>query len=440
MHSSSEKEARSIMATARQHICRHYNIFMDAVYNVQPQADCTLPSPMISNGIYLYYHPDLICILHQIEGIEAVAYGIMHICAHCLLGHLPARHSVKSKELYDVLADYKVDKMLSVLCPHKKYSNAVRNLPSMVNFNFAHHPLPGAYNHLQKNKKDAEKYLKYAFHFMIDDHNLWYRPEKEEENQGNSEKNGQNDSEIKNQSLQYVVDKKWKEIKEKMNEGNPLLSHCCGDSFDSEMPESISEYDLDLKSTTDYKDILEQFLRNSTVELENPEVIDPVWYHYGLDYLQDVPLIEPLDEMELPNNGTLLIAIDTSGSCEGELCYRFLGELDKMMKDLQTMGSLNQVVLFQCDSEIHEELVMHSPDEWNTMMDTFELKGGGWTNFCPVFEEGEKYHDALGLIYLSDAAGAFPKSPPPYPTLFLLTEDEDGHCGSVPSWVQEVHF
>lgn len=430
-----DKEAPKIMTQVRQHIGQHYHSFMDAVHQLQLKADRSLEEPITTNGVYLYYHPEIICILYANEGIELIAHGVMHLCAHCILGHLTMRSYVKNHELFDVLCDYKVHKMLAVLCGNKSQTK----LHHQLKLEYSHVPLKMAYQQLSKEQKNAKKYLKYASNLKLDNHDLWNRPNPEE----NSENQGQggegatgkgNDS-----SFEYVTQMKWSEIKAKMAKENGTLIFA-SDSYGEGAGSHIWDYDLEWDSHTDYKKVLSEFLQKATKEIENPNTIDPMWYHYGLDYLDGVPLIEAMEEHEIPADGTLLIAIDTSGSCEGELCQRFLGELNQMMEDLNAMNSLNRIVLYQCDYVIHEELVMESAEDWKDMVDNFQLKGGGGTDFCPVFKEGEKYDDVVGLLYLSDGMGEFPEEASDYPTLFLITEDEFGYSGTLPDWVQEVRF
>ncbi len=401
---------------------------MDAIYLLELKADETLTSPMTTDGISLFYHPVFLSFLHDVEGIEGAAYCMMHLCSHCILGHLPARPCVQSPPLFDVLADYKVHRMLSALWTDKQKRKTSARLPPSLKLPYEFHPLNQVYHRLEHDKKKADKYKKYAQHLQVDDHELWYRQPNQQQSLLFLGGNGESSS------IHYVTLEKWREIKEKMEEQSAQSVE--GRGLSQAISQAVYHYDFDRISATDYTTILRQFLQKSIVELENHHAIDPVWYHFGLDYLGNIPLIEPLEEDETPREGTLLLAIDTSGSCEGYLCHRFLGELSSMMAELETMVSLSQVVLFQCDWEIQEEIIMESPEAWSQMMDHFEIKGGGGTDFCPVFEASQKYENVVGLIYLSDGYGDFPYEPPAYPTLFMLTEDS----GTIPPWVDVAYF
>lgn len=436
---NTEKEARQIMSNGRAIICRNHTLFAAAFFNLQQKADRSLESPMVSDGITLYYHPEILCLWKEREGMEPIVNGILHIICHCILGHIMPRQCVEKQELYDALCDYKVYNLLSALMDDRKdKSNPLKK----VKLDYPYLPLHMAYKQLYKEDKKAEKYLKIAPHCIVDNHDLWVRPEEKQDSE--SGLSWGRDREEENQaSLQYEAAKKWSEMKEKMMNENFAMRNACDCVFTNDIGNHITLYDMDVESETDYQTILEDFLRKASVEVENHNAIDPMWYHFGLDYLENVPLIEPLEEEDRPSDGTLLIALDTSGSCEGTLCHRFLGELENLMTHFHTMDTLQRVVLLQCDAEIHEEVEITNPTEWSKMRKTFQMKGGGGTDFCPVFEKGEAYHDVLGLIYLSDGMGSFPQVPPTYPTLFLLTEAPDDDFFPhqlIPDWVEKAYF
>lgn len=194
-------------------------------------------------------------------------------------------------------------------------------------------------------------------------------------------------------------------------------------------------------SSVQYRDILEEFLRKNMVEKESILSIDPMWYHYGLETLGDIPMIEPGEEDQSPAFGTLVVAIDTSGSCQFGHCDRFLEELNQIFRELDLMGSYSSIHLIQCDWEIQEEIQIDSQSDWENALSQFQIKGGGGTSFMPVYERAGELEDVVGLIYLSDADGAFPKQSPPFPSLFLVPQvSAYPFLDQVPYWVQQVYL
>ena len=129
------------------------------------------------------------------------------------------------------------------------------------------------------------------------------------------------------------------------------------------------------------------------------------------------------------------VAIDTSGSCVGDL-PKFFGELISLMN---TFGGYD-IHLIQCDAAVDKY------DHYDDMGHPFpmdadqkiEWSGGGGTSFKPPF----KYVREHGIqtdcfIYLTDSFGDAPEYPPPYPVLWILTADgNENFC----SWGKKIKF
>jgi predicted metal-dependent peptidase len=111
--------------------------------------------------------------------------------------------------------------------------------------------------------------------------------------------------------------------------------------------------------------------------------------------------------------GPLAIAIDTSGSIGGPTLAQFAKEVAEAMAVLQPR--ITRVLW--CDAAVHD---IHEFDA----QEPFELrkvKGGGGTDFRPVFRNLEKWDEPpVGLIYLTDTYGGFPDHPPEYPVLWVI--------------------
>ena len=102
----------------------------------------------------------------------------------------------------------------------------------------------------------------------------------------------------------------------------------------------------------------------------------------------------------------LAIAIDSSGSVDEVLLGEFLSEINFLMQQVQ-----NYIIdILVCDDTIHSHATFLSGE----VLDV-KLKGGGGTDFRPVFEFIEKELDDLKmLLYFTDLEGVFPKETPSY--------------------------
>ena len=157
-------------------------------------------------------------------------------------------------------------------------------------------------------------------------------------------------------------------------------------------------------------------------------------YALGLQMYGNIPLIEPEEEAEYKCLGTIVVAIDTSGSCWGEPLEQFLAETKAMF---QRLGNIrfDRFVILQCDEKIRREDSYRSAREFPDLnKESIKCFGNGGTSFVPVFdrisEMQEKGERVECLIYLSDAMGEFPENRPEnYETFFVIPkmtyEDEE---------------
>lgn len=129
------------------------------------------------------------------------------------------------------------------------------------------------------------------------------------------------------------------------------------------------------------------------------------------------------------------VAIDTSGSCLGDL-PKFFSEL----KSLVEQNGRYTVDVIQCDAavashETYDDSV--NPLEIDSA-DDIEVHGCGGTSFTPVFEYvKENGIEPDCLIYFTDGYGDAPENPPNYPVMWILTSDgTDTFC----EWGTKTRF
>jgi len=110
----------------------------------------------------------------------------------------------------------------------------------------------------------------------------------------------------------------------------------------------------------------------------------------------------------------LVVAVDTSGSIRENEIEQFFSEINAIKGQIRA-----RITLLCCDVEIDERspVVFEAWDEFK--FDT-RVKGGGGTDFRPVFrwlDRQDMKPDTL--VYFTDACGEFPDHEPAYPTLWL---------------------
>jgi predicted metal-dependent peptidase len=108
------------------------------------------------------------------------------------------------------------------------------------------------------------------------------------------------------------------------------------------------------------------------------------------------------------------VAVDTSGSIDGELLRVFLSEVQ---------GILNAYPHLSCDL-YYADADVYGPYDLDPDRPLPRPEGGGGTSFVPFFEAIANCSDrktAALAIYLTDGYGDFPASPPAMPTLWVVT-------------------
>lgn len=112
--------------------------------------------------------------------------------------------------------------------------------------------------------------------------------------------------------------------------------------------------------------------------------------------------------------GPIVVACDSSGSVGQHECDVFFGNMWGILDDIRP----SMIYLIWCDAKVHavEEIT-----DTSDLMDVKAkgAKGGGGTDFRPVFEKVEELGiDVDALIYLTDGYGSFPKTAPQYPVMW----------------------
>ncbi|MGD8956537.1 MAG: VWA-like domain-containing protein, partial [Chromatiaceae bacterium] len=116
----------------------------------------------------------------------------------------------------------------------------------------------------------------------------------------------------------------------------------------------------------------------------------------------------------------IVVAIDTSGSIRENEMDEFLSEVSALKGQMRA-----RVTLLACDSSLSEDAPWVF-EPWEEFRCPMQIKGGGGTDFRPVFEWLDQYgqHPEL-VVYFTDAQGRFPQYEPNYPVIWLVKGKEN---------------
>nr|MCR5094867.1 VWA-like domain-containing protein [Lachnospiraceae bacterium] len=389
-----------------------------------------------TDGRQLLYNPKSVVNEYREDGISQIQLELLHVLLHYLRGDILTYRQCAHKELMSAAIDREVTDALQVIGMTGEYDAAAVGGEGS--------PLYYKYKYENKNMQPFPSEENAVIH--SDEHRLWLVPEKL-------------DLEKMKQLIENVLGKEAAELFAKnpiqyaagfssnmkrhgytliVSTGNDAYGNCAGDG--------AAEHHA-AASRADYREEIRRLLRGIEAERESTEVLDRAMYCYGLSMYGDRPLTEPgEDECEIQGLSLIAIAIDTSGSCSGEIADRFLGEVAQILRQSgEYFTDRTELLLFTCDAEIQSEETIRGADLRKMKLKDRVLNGWGGTSFVPVFhriaELGKKKSRRVdGLIYLTDGYGAYPTEKPDYPVIFVLPGSERESRRELPAYINTAYF
>ena len=102
----------------------------------------------------------------------------------------------------------------------------------------------------------------------------------------------------------------------------------------------------------DYASFLKKFASLGEVIQVNDDEFDYIFYTYGLQLYDNIPLIEPLEYKEVKRIKEFVIVIDTSGSVSGELVQQFVQKTYNILMQQESFFSKMNLHIIQCDASV----------------------------------------------------------------------------------------
>ena len=369
----------------------------------------------------------------------------LHMVLHCLFRH-PFHLNERDEQLWHLACDIAVESVIDAL-PAKTVRLVVSDKRNetydMLRRELKVLSAEGIYRVLQAKKLSLQEFGKLQLEFWVDDHMFWAhqkedRQDNPQENQNDSQSDNQNEQQ-EEQSEKQQLEEKWTDIGEKTETNLETFSKDMG----AEAGELLQYLKVENRERYDYRQFLQKFVTLKEDMRVDEDAFDFIFYTYGLQMYGNLPLIEALEYKEVKKVEELVIAIDTSESCEGETVKRFLEETYAILSDSESFFHKMNVHIIQCDATVQSDKPITSKEELSQFMEEFELRGSGGTDFRPVFQYIDRliaekaFQNLKGLIYFTDGYGTFPKHRPPYDTAFVFCQEEYTEVG-VPPWAMKL--
>ena len=443
--------------------------FLDSAFNKLPAMQYNKNS-ITTDGICLYYDPKYLLLKYKQEQ-KLPSHYYLHVIMHCIFYH-PFTTHIYDKTIWNLACDIAVEYVIINMrldCVETSKDIEKEKYLIYLSRYLRYITAEKIYEYYINNPLTHEEYIRLYKLFTYDDHSLWYNQNQkkddgsggssEEANKGenntdntNNENNESNTGNENNESntsnnlasVNNKLDNTINSIQEKLSyekimkikdEWNRIS---CQIQTDLEtISKNIGKNAGALKRTLsfinrekyDYTSFLKKFAVLGEEMEVNDDEFDYIYYTYGLNLYNNMPLIEPLEYKEVKRIKEFVIAIDTSGSVLGEKVKSFLTKTYNILSQQDSFFTKINLYILQCDTEIQNVTKITSVKEFTDYIDTMEVYGFGGTDFRPVFRyvddliNNKLLNNLKGLLYFTDGYGEFPSKQPDYMTAFIFTRD-----------------
>lgn len=369
----------------------------------------------------------------------------LHMLLHCIFRH-PFHTGERDQALWGVACDIAVESIIDTLpvkATHLVVSDFRNEMYDELKKDLKVLSAEGIYRKLSQRKFTEKEFGKLQLAFWVDDHVFWEQKKEDQQNQDNDNQNDnpsdQEDQSEQSQEKQKQLEEKWQQIGEKTETNLETFSKDMGETAG----DLLQVLKIENREKYDYRGFLEKFVTLREDLRVDDDSYDYIFYTYGLSLYGNLPLIESLEYKEIKKIEELVIAIDTSESCEGETVRRFLEETYGILKNSESFFHKINIHIIQCDAKIQQDTIITSQEELENYMENFHLMGSGGTDFRPVFKYVDQlivekaFQNLKGLIYFTDGYGTFPRRRPAYDTAFVFFHEEYLDL-NVPPWAIKV--
>lgn len=377
---------------------------------------------MGTDGTALYYDPSLLQEIYK-KGRIWINRSYLHQIMHCIYRH-PFRPYGSNKRLWDISCDIAMEYLIDSFryyCVRMAGSRYRRQFYENLKAKLKLVTAQAIYNLLKETEMSDREYQQLEYEFRIDDHSFWQ--EKEDTTP----------------QMPGSPEKKWEDIKEKLQTNLETEAQDMAEDVEG----FLEQLQIENRKKYSYKKFLQKFSVMKEESVVDTDSFDLSFYTYGLSLYGNLPLIEYQETRESKRIEDFVIAVDTSMSVSGELVKEFLMQTYKVLKETESFFRKTNIHIIQCDETIQSDVLISNQEQLVTYMEQMELKGGGGTDFRPVFAYVDKlitekaFNHLKGLLYFTDGKGIYPRKKPPYDTafVFLMENFEDTQ---VPSWAMKL--
>ena len=406
-------------------------------------------STLLTDGKHILYNPK-----HVLESYktakEIPVRDYLHIVMHCVFKHMYMDPTL-NRPYWDLACDIAVENVITELglkavttARERQQAQYIAAIQKELKYVTAEK----IYSYLRQSVPDPNKIAQIRGLFYADNHEIWYMTvaeiqvrfglssdSGEQGSQGQGHSQGQGQSDNGESGLSAAMAQVWQAISQRMQVDLETFGKQRG-LLPGSLTQNLAAVN---REKYDYTAFLKKFAVLGEAMKINDDEFDYIFYTYGLQLYEKMPLIEPLEYKEIKAIKEFVIAIDTSGSTSGEQVQRFVQKTYNILKSTESFFSKINLHFIQCDADIQEDKKITCQEDFDEYLKTMQIRGLGGTDFRPVFEyveqlrKDKEFINLKGLIYFTDGYGEFPARKPDYDTAFVFIDDEYNNP-NVPPW------
>ena len=394
-------------------------------------------STLLTDGKYILYNPR-----HILENYktakEIPVRDYLHIVMHCVFRHM-YMDPMLNRPYWDLACDIAVENVITELGLKAVITSRQKHQAqyiSAIKKELKHVTAEKIYSYLRQAVPDPKKVAEIRGLFYADNHEIWYMTAAEIESRfGLAEDTGVGEEGTEGNESPSAMARVWQTISERMKVDLETFGKQRG-LLPGAMTQNLAAAN---REKYDYTAFLKKFAVMGEAMKINDDEFDYIFYSYGLQLYEKMPLIEPLEYKEIKAIKEFVIAIDTSGSTSGELVQKFVQKTYNILKSTESFFTKINLHIIQCDADIQEDKKITCQEDFDEYIKTMKIRGLGGTDFRPVFEyveqlrKNKEFSNLKGLIYFTDGYGEYPAKKPDYDTAFVFVED-DYNNPNVPPW------
>ena len=417
--------------------------FLDCAMSMLSDVPYEAKGSIATDGKHIFYDPVYILKLYKKQR-ELISRNYLHMLLHCVFRHNMVSALV-DRDAWGLACDIAVEAIINeqllpmLQAERERYQTSIIDKVTQetkyLTAEKIYHYLISEVNH--------DEIMKWSECFYADDHTNWFERDNvnnislknaEQNTPSQRSENGSDNTQAGNSDMEQLAND-WKNVAEKMQMDLESFSRKQGNEAGS----LIQNLNAVNREKYDYTSFLKRFAVMGEAVKINDDEFDYIFYTYGLQLYEKMPLIEPLEYKEVKRIKEFVIAIDTSGSVAGELVQKFVQKTYNILKQSESFFAKINLHIIQCDTTIQEDVKITSQEEFDEYLKTMKLKGFGGTDFRPVFRyvddmiKNKEFKNLKGLIYFTDGYGDFPERQPDYHTAFVFIDD-DYNNPDVPVW------